>query len=103
MDRVRVMAALMTEAASAMLQKWEGRIGERDGATAEIDVDEALREFSADVISRACFGSSYEKGKRIFSKLRVLQKLLSEGNFLFGYVSLRFVFFLFFYLLINSN
>ncbi|XP_023516881.1 cytochrome P450 714A1-like [Cucurbita pepo subsp. pepo] len=88
MDRVRVMAALMTEAASAMLQKWEGRIGERDGATAEIDVDEALREFSADVISRACFGSSYEKGKRIFSKLRVLQKLLSEGNFLFGYVSL---------------
>ncbi|XP_038893046.1 cytochrome P450 714A1-like isoform X2 [Benincasa hispida] len=89
MDRVRAMAVLMADAASSLVEKWESRIG--DGASVEIEVDEDLRGFSADVISRACFGSSYEKGKEIFSKLRDLQKLISEGSFLFGYSSLRFL------------
>ncbi|KAL0539814.1 hypothetical protein IC582_024035 [Cucumis melo] len=84
MDRVRAMGFHMVDAASCLINKWERRVG--DG-TVEIDVDEDLRGFSADVISRACFGSSYEKGKEIFSKLRDLQKLISEDSFLFGYSS----------------
>lgn len=93
MDRVRAMVGLMADAALCLIDKWESRIG--DGATAEIEVDEDLRGFSADVISRACFGSWYEKGKEIFSKLRDLQRLVSEGSFLFGYISLRSLFLLF--------
>ena len=89
MDRVRGMVALMAEAGSSLIEKWEARIG--DGSTAEIEVDEDLIEYSADVISRACFGSSYEKGKEIFTKIRDLQKLLCGKNFLIGSISLRFV------------
>ena len=89
MDRVRGMVALMAKAGSSLIEKWEARI--RDGSMVEIEVDEDLKEYSADVIARACFGSSYEKGKEIFTKIRDLQKLLSEESILVGSVPLRFV------------
>jgi hypothetical protein len=60
-----------------MLRSWDTRI-ERDGVVSEIKVDEDLRSLSADIISRACFGSNYVQGKEIFTKLRDLQKVLSK-------------------------
>ncbi|KAL5733074.1 hypothetical protein ACOSQ2_032766 [Xanthoceras sorbifolium] len=81
MDKVKGMVGLMVESAQPMLRKWEESMV--DGR-AEIIVDEDLREISADVISRACFGSSYSKGKQIFTKLRSLQKAISKHSFLFG-------------------
>ncbi|PSR93278.1 Cytochrome P450 714A1 like [Actinidia chinensis var. chinensis] len=81
-DKVKGMVGLMVESAEPLLRKWEGCIG--GGVVAEIRVDEDLRSVSADVISRACFGSSYFKGKHIFSKLRNLQKLMSKQPLLFG-------------------
>ncbi|KAJ0975443.1 hypothetical protein J5N97_017408 [Dioscorea zingiberensis] len=53
-----------------------------DGGEVEIEVYEDLRNYSADVISRACFGSSYLRGEEIFFKLRVLQKALAKHNLL---------------------
>ncbi|GFZ15134.1 cytochrome P450, family 714, subfamily A, polypeptide 1 [Actinidia rufa] len=81
-DKVKGMVGLMVESAEPLLRKWERCIG--GGVVAEIRVDEDLRSVSADVISRACFGSSYFKGKHIFSKLRNLQKLMSKQPLLFG-------------------
>lgn len=75
---------LMLESAEPLLSKWEGCIDAQGGMVAEISVDEDLRCVSADVISRACFGSSYSKGKLIFSKIRLLQKSISIQSVLFG-------------------
>ncbi|KAG8475030.1 hypothetical protein CXB51_031808 [Gossypium anomalum] len=44
----------------------------------EIIVDEDLRSLSADIISRACFGSNYSKGEEIFSKLKALQMAMAK-------------------------
>ncbi|KAE9465087.1 hypothetical protein C3L33_02996, partial [Rhododendron williamsianum] len=84
MDKVKGMVGLMLVSAQPLLRKWEGCIDAQGGLVAEIRVDEDLRCLSADVISRACFGSSYSKGKLIFSKLRLLQKTISIQSVLFG-------------------
>lgn len=79
------MVGLMIESAQPLLLKWEQIIEEQGGgATAEVKVDADLRGFSADVISRVCFGHSYSKGKEVFLKLRSIQKIMSNHGFLFG-------------------
>lgn len=78
-DRVKGMVNLMVDATNSLLQTWESRIeGER--GISEIIVDEHLRSLSADIISRACFGSNYSKGEEIFSKLNALQMAMSKAN-----------------------
>ncbi|KAI3817878.1 hypothetical protein L1987_11678 [Smallanthus sonchifolius] len=84
MDKVKGMVGLMLELAEPLLRKWQACIEAQGELRAEIRVDDDLRVVSADVISRACFGSSYTKGKEIFSKLRTLQKTISSKGMLFG-------------------
>ncbi|XP_077216501.1 cytochrome P450 714C2-like [Tasmannia lanceolata] len=74
MDKVKGMVSLMVESTISMLESWESRIGSEGGI---IRVDEDFRSLSADVISRTCFGSSYSKGKGIFSRLRDLKLCMS--------------------------
>nr|CAB3462891.1 unnamed protein product [Digitaria exilis] len=62
-----------------LLQAWEN-ILDGAGGSKEIYVDGYLRNFSADVIARACFGSSFTKGEDIFCKLRQLQKAISQQD-----------------------
>uniref|UniRef100_A0A7N2LHN0 Cytochrome P450 n=1 Tax=Quercus lobata TaxID=97700 RepID=A0A7N2LHN0_QUELO len=57
------------------VNSWTNLI-ESEGGVADVHVDEYMRSFSEDVISRACFGSNYSKGEEIFSKLNELQELL---------------------------
>ncbi|XP_068640427.1 cytochrome P450 714C2-like [Aristolochia californica] len=83
MDKVKGMVGLMVDSTIPLLESWEKRI-EREGGIAEIKVDEDLRNLSADIISRASFGSSYVRGKEIFSKIRALQKAMSEKSLLIG-------------------
>ncbi|KAK0582624.1 hypothetical protein LWI29_027802 [Acer saccharum] len=52
---------------------------DKGGGVADIKIDDNLRSLSGNVISRACFGSSYCKGEEIFSNLRTLQKTMSKG------------------------
>nr|CAD1828906.1 unnamed protein product [Ananas comosus var. bracteatus] len=73
---------LMVDCAYPLLKSWERKIECSGGSAAEIRIDEDLRTYSADVISKACFGSSYVQGKEIFLKLRALQKAVSRPNFL---------------------
>ena len=80
----------MVESTEPLLKKWEAIIEAKGGLPAEINVDGDLRSVSADVIARACFGSSYVKGKQIFTKLRTIQTIISKQGFLFGLNNSRY-------------
>ncbi|CAL0307778.1 unnamed protein product [Lupinus luteus] len=86
MNKVKGMVDLMIESVQPLLKKWEQCIeaeGDSNGI-AEVKVDEGLGGFSADVISRVCFGHSYSQGKEIFSKIRTLQEAINNNGYLFG-------------------
>ncbi|CAD5180072.1 unnamed protein product [Musa acuminata subsp. malaccensis] len=87
-DKVKGMVDLMVDSAVPVLKSWEETV-ELGGGTAEIKVDEDLRCYSADVISRTCFGSNYIRGKEIFQKLRALQKAVSRPNLFAEITGLR--------------
>ncbi|KAM0948008.1 putative cytochrome P450 [Dioscorea sansibarensis] len=88
LDKVKGMVELMIDSAISLVKLWEEKI-EDGGGIVEMKVDDDLRSYSADVISRACFGSSYSKGKEIFSKLRSLQQAVSKPNLLLEITGLR--------------
>ncbi|PON58855.1 Cytochrome P450 [Parasponia andersonii] len=88
LDKVKGMVKLMVESTTSMIRSWESKI-KGEGGLADIKVDEDLRSLSADIISRACFGSSYLQGEQIFSKLRTLQKMMSMR--IIGIPGLRFI------------
>lgn len=77
---------LMLESADELTTKWERCIeaDDKDVKMVEINVQDDLRSVAADVISKTCFGSSYLKGKEIFSKLRTLQNLPSKRGIIFS-------------------
>nr|QNS30016.1 cytochrome P450 [Nothapodytes nimmoniana] len=78
-DKVKGMLNLMVESTFTMLKSWEREV-EKGGGMTEIKVDDDLRRLSADIISKACFGSSYSQGEKIFTTLGVLQKTMSKSN-----------------------
>ncbi|KAI4372666.1 hypothetical protein MLD38_010869 [Melastoma candidum] len=91
LDKVLNMVDLMVGSAEAMVRSWEGKI-ESEGGMANMRVDDDLRSLAADIIARACFGSSYKQGEEIFKKLRELQGLLvsvSVGVPILRYVPMR--------------
>ena len=87
--------SLMVESSITLVNSWTNLI-ESEGGVADVHVDEYMRSFSGDVISRTCFGSNYSEGEEIFSKLNELQELLSKMVFSSGIPVLRFDYFLFF-------
>ncbi|KAJ4847637.1 hypothetical protein Tsubulata_002749 [Turnera subulata] len=78
-DKVKGMISLMTECTMSMERSWGSRI-ESEGGTAVIDVAPDMRRLSADIISRACFGSNYARGEEIFVKLKSLQDVMSKAS-----------------------
>ncbi|KAK2975295.1 hypothetical protein RJ640_026803, partial [Escallonia rubra] len=60
------------------VKTWESII-ENQGGVADIKVDEHLRWFAGDVISKACFGSNFSRNGEIFSMLRALQDVTSKA------------------------
>nr|CAB3458995.1 unnamed protein product [Digitaria exilis] len=93
-DKVRAMVDLMVASATALVDSWEARIlscnnGGDDGL--ELKVDDDLRAYSADVISKTCFGSSYVRGKEIFALIRELQKTVSKPNLMAEMTGLTFL------------
>ncbi|TVU47183.1 hypothetical protein EJB05_06773, partial [Eragrostis curvula] len=89
LDKVKGMVDLMVDSAQTLLRSWEERVDKNDGIT-DIKIDDDIRAYSADVISITCFGSSYIKGKKIFSKIRELQQAVSKPNVLAEMTGLRF-------------
>ncbi|XP_006663754.2 cytochrome P450 714C3 isoform X1 [Oryza brachyantha] len=77
------MIQLIEDATGPVLEAWECMIDDSGGCR-EIVVDDYLRNLSADVIARACFGSSFTKGEEIFCKLRQLQKAIAQQDAFVG-------------------
>lgn len=84
------MIELMVESVMPLVDSWESK-AKNGGGVAEIIVDEDFRNFSADVISRASFGSNYAEGREIFEKLRVLSLTILRSNNLFDISYLRYI------------
>ncbi|XP_068640438.1 cytochrome P450 714C2-like [Aristolochia californica] len=74
-EKVKGMVDLIVESTLPFLKSWEDRI-QSEGGVADIKIDEDLENLTADVISRACFGSTYAQGEKIFLKLKELHKLI---------------------------
>ncbi|KAK1647265.1 hypothetical protein QYE76_065070 [Lolium multiflorum] len=83
MENIKVMVGLIVEASVPLLEAWESML-DNSGGSRDIDVDEYLRSFSADVIVRACFGSDFATEQEILCKLRQLQKSISQQDTLVG-------------------
>nr|AYM55636.1 cytochrome p450 [Croton stellatopilosus] len=88
LNKAKHMLGLMEECATAMIRRWETQI-ESNGGVADISVDKDLKIVAADIISKACFGSSYSQGKQIFAKLKTLQESMSKQNIFFGIAHFR--------------
>ncbi|KAF9670979.1 hypothetical protein SADUNF_Sadunf13G0125500 [Salix dunnii] len=84
------MMSLITESTTVLLSSWKSRI-EKEGGVAEIKIDEGMRSFSGDVISRACFGSNYSKGAEIFLRLSALQVAMSKKSLSIGIPGMRYM------------
>lgn len=92
----------MVDSATPLLTSWRKTV-ELAGGTSEIKIDEHLRRYSADVISRTCFGSNYAKGKEIFEKLRALQNAVARPNLFAEITGLRCLFDLYIWRLSGFN
>uniref|UniRef100_A0A2C9V5Q1 Cytochrome P450 n=2 Tax=Manihot esculenta TaxID=3983 RepID=A0A2C9V5Q1_MANES len=90
MEKVKGMVNLITESTLILINSWK-RVIEKDGGVADIKIDEGMRSFSADVISRACFGSNYSRGEKIFLKLRHLQEAMSKKSLATGIPGMRYL------------
>lgn len=90
LSKIKNMVDLMEESAMAIIRNWESRI-KSEGGTAEIVIDEDLKTLTADIISKACFGSSYTEGNQIFAKLAIMQATLARPSILFGFLNLRYL------------
>ncbi|XP_022764621.1 cytochrome P450 714C2-like [Durio zibethinus] len=90
MDKVKRMMNLMAESSVTLVESWNSKI-ESEGGVADIMIDDYMRSFSGDVISRACFGSNYSKGEEIFLKLRALKETMSKKTLLGGIPGIRYL------------
>ncbi|GLT80694.1 hypothetical protein SLA2020_521190 [Shorea laevis] len=91
MDKVKGMMNIIVESADILVKSWKSRIESSADGLADINIDEYMRSFSGDVISRACFGSNYSRGEEIFLKLRALQELMSKGTLATRIPGMRFL------------
>lgn len=82
------MVNLIQDSTATMLESWKN-IVKAEGGVADIKIDQYMRSFSGDVISRACFGSNFSKGEEIFLKLRALQESASKKILVTGIPGMR--------------
>lgn len=85
------MINLIQDSALTLLSTWNNQI-EAQGGIGDIKIDPDMRSFSGDVISKACFGSNFSKGKEIFFKLRALQEAASKRVLTTGIPGIRYIF-----------
>ncbi|CAO2818233.1 unnamed protein product [Amaranthus hypochondriacus] len=68
MEKLKLMLPAFYESCAEIINKWEIEVAET--GLGELNVWPDLMKLSADVISRAAFGSNYEEGRQIFELLK---------------------------------
>ncbi|KOM28503.1 hypothetical protein LR48_Vigan549s005800 [Vigna angularis] len=76
-DRLKSYAAHMVECTKEMLQSL--KIASECGQT-EVEIGHYMTKLTADIISRTEFGTSYQKGKKIFHLLTLLQSRCAQAS-----------------------
>ncbi|KAL1557042.1 cytochrome P450 714C2-like isoform X1 [Salvia divinorum] len=89
-DKVKGMTNLIEQSTLMLIESWKGLI-DAQGGKADIKIDDYLKKFSGEVISRACFGSSYAEGEQLFQKLAALQQITAMKGFSMGIPGMRHV------------
>ncbi|XP_071733127.1 cytochrome P450 CYP72A219-like [Rutidosis leptorrhynchoides] len=74
MEKLKHMLPAFDVSCSEMINNWEKLMPTKDSC--EVDVWPYLQKFSADVISRTAFGSSFEEGRKIFELQREQSELV---------------------------
>ncbi|KAL4022409.1 hypothetical protein IC575_016141 [Cucumis melo] len=78
LKKLKDMIPEFYHSSNEMVGKWESMIS-REGSC-ELDVMPYLQNMASDVISRTAFGSSYEKGKKIFELQSELGALVIQSS-----------------------
>ncbi|CAL0308261.1 unnamed protein product [Lupinus luteus] len=76
-DRLKGYAGNMVECTKEMLQSIEKVL---EVGQSEVEIGEYMTKLTADIISRTEFGTSYQKGKKIFHLLTVLQSRCAQAS-----------------------
>ncbi|XP_020239482.1 cytochrome P450 714A1 [Cajanus cajan] len=90
-SKIKNWVDIMEESTMEIIQKWESLITESEGGVAELVIDGDMKALTANIISKACFGSTYAQGNLIFAKLAKMQNALAKPSILFGFLNLRFL------------
>ena len=70
-------AGHMVDCTKEMLQSLQNAL---DCGQAQVEISEYMTKLTADIISRTEFGTSYQKGKKIFHLLTVLQSRCAQAS-----------------------
>ncbi|XP_022936868.1 cytochrome P450 CYP72A219-like isoform X3 [Cucurbita moschata] len=76
LEKLKGMVPAFYHSCYDMVSKWESMVSEE--GSCDLDVMPYLQQMAADVISRTAFGSSYEKGKKIFQLQTELADLVIQ-------------------------
>ncbi|KAK9937701.1 hypothetical protein M0R45_014473 [Rubus argutus] len=68
-EKLKQMLPAFYKSCDEMIRNWESLASE-EGLSCVLDVWPSLQNLTADVISRAAFGSSYQEGRKIFELLK---------------------------------
>nr|XP_043637182.1 cytochrome P450 CYP72A219-like [Erigeron canadensis] len=79
-EKLKHMVPTFYMSCCAMMEKWRELVV-TSGSSCEVDVWPYIQEFSADVISRTAFGSSFKEGRIIFELQRELTELIKKAAY----------------------
>lgn len=77
----------MVESTTSMINTWDYRVLESKSGIVDMEVDDELKTLSADIISRACFGSSHSFGNQILEKIAQMVDILGKPSLLYIWLS----------------
>lgn len=76
-DKLKSYVGYMVECTQETLQSLQNKVN--SGQT-EVEIGEYMASLTADIISRTEFNTNYEKGKKIFHRLTILQCLCAQAT-----------------------
>jgi hypothetical protein len=77
-EKLKAMVPIMEKCASSMANEWEEKVKDGGGCV-ELEVSHYMANVTADIIAHTAFGSSYEKGRKVFEHQLSLFKLTLQG------------------------